>query len=116
MRFLANENFPLDAVEALRQKGHDVIWIRTESPGISDPEVLSRAQAEDRILLTFDKDFGELAFRIKLPATSGIILFRISAPSSAVVAQKVIVAIALREDWIGHFSVVEDDKIRMRKL
>ena len=80
MRFLANENFPFDAVEALRQQGHDVAWIRTESPGISDPEVLSRAQAENRILLIFDKDFGELAFGTKLPATSGIILFRIQAP------------------------------------
>ncbi|NJP12205.1 MAG: DUF5615 family PIN-like protein [Leptolyngbyaceae cyanobacterium RU_5_1] len=116
MRFLANENFPADAIEALRQEGHDVVWIRTDSPGISDPEVLSRAQTENRILLTFDKDFGELAFRTKLPATSGIILFRIKAPSSIVVAQKVITAIALHEDWQGHFSVVEDDKIRMRAL
>lgn len=47
MRFLADENFPLDAVEALRQKGHDVAWIRTESPGISDPEVLRCAQIEN---------------------------------------------------------------------
>ena len=89
MRFLANENFPLDAVEVLRQNGHDVVWIRVESPGISDPEVLSRAQAENRILLTFDKDFGELAFRSKLPASVGVILFRIKAPSGSVVAEKV---------------------------
>ncbi|MBJ7898411.1 MAG: hypothetical protein GC158_00500 [Cyanobacteria bacterium RI_101] len=116
MRFLANENFPLDSVEALRQQEHDVVWIRTESPGISDPEVLSRAQADDRILLTFDKDFGELAFRMNLPATSGIILFRMTAPSSAVVAHKIVKAIASRDDWAGHFSVVEDDKIRMRLL
>ncbi len=116
MRFLVNENFPLDAVEALRQQKHDVIWVRTESPGSSDPEVLSRAQAEDRILLTFDKDIEELAFRATLPAASGIILFRITASSSAVVAQKMVTAIALREDWAGHFSVVEDDKIRMRLL
>jgi predicted nuclease of predicted toxin-antitoxin system len=79
MHFLANENFPLDAVEALRQNGHDVAWIRVDSPGISDLEVLNRAQAENRILLTFDKDFGELAFRSKLPATTGIILFTIKA-------------------------------------
>lgn len=98
MLFLANENFPLDAVEVLRQNGHDVAWIRVESPGISDPEVLSRAESENRILLTFDKDFGELAFRLKLPATTGIILFRIKAPSSAVVAQKVVRAIAMRDD------------------
>ena len=76
----------------------NVVWIRTESLGISDPEVLSHAQAEDRILLTFDKDFGELAFRMKLPAASGIVLFRITAPPSAVVAQKVVAAIAPRDD------------------
>lgn len=116
MRFLADENFSLDAVEALHKLGHSVVWIRTESPGISDPEVLSRAQEEDRILLTFDKDFGELAFRTKLPATSCIILFRITAPSSAIAAQKVRAAIELRDDWAGHFSVVEDDKVRMRLL
>lgn len=116
MRFLANENFPLDAVEALRQNGHDVAWIRVESPGISDPEVLSRAQTENRILLTFDKDFGELAFRSRLPASVGIILFRIKAPSGSVVAEKVVKVISLRDDWHGHFTVVEEDKIRMRDL
>jgi len=116
MRFLANENFPWNAVEVLRQNGHDVAWIRIDSPGISDSEVLSRAQTENRILLTFDKDFGELAFRSKLPATTGIILFRIKAPSGAVVAEKVARAIALRDDWHGHFSVVEDDRIRMKSF
>jgi predicted nuclease of predicted toxin-antitoxin system len=114
MRFLANENFPGDAVEALRDQGHDVTWIRTDAPGITDPEVLNRAQSDERILLTFDKDFGELAFRSHLPATCGIILFRVKAPSGAVVAQKVAIAIASRSDWIGHFSVVEDERIRMR--
>lgn len=78
--------------------------------------MLSRAQAENRILLTFDKDFGELAFRTKLPAASGIILFRIQVPSSTAAAQKITATISLREDWAGHFSVVEDDKIRMRLL
>ena len=116
MRFLADENFPLDAVEALRQSGHDVAWIRSDAPGIADPQVLERAQAENRIVLTFDKDFGDLAFRNKLLATAGIILFRIKAPSSLVIAEKVAKAIALRDDWRGHFSVVEDDKVRMRIL
>ncbi|GET37603.1 DUF5615 family PIN-like protein [Microseira wollei] len=116
MRFLANENFPGDAVEALRQAGHDVSWIRTDAPGISDAQVLQPAQAEERILLTFDKDFGELAFRVQLPATIGIILFRIKAPCGAAVAQKVLVAISSCDDWAGNFSVIEDDRIRMRAL
>jgi len=116
MRFLANENFPFDAVEALLQKGHDVVWIRTDAPGISDPEVLHLAQVEERILLTFDKDFGELAFRSRLSANVGVVLFRLKASSSQAIAEKVIKAISARDDWSGHFSVVEEDKIRMRKI
>ena len=41
MRLLADENFPYDAVVALRDEGHDVVWIREAAPGISDKEVLS---------------------------------------------------------------------------
>lgn len=116
MRLLANENFPLDAVEALRADGHDVLWIREGARGSTDEQVLARAQQEERILITFDKDFGELAFRSKLPATSGVILFRISAPSSNYVAQLAVQAIASRTDWEGHFSVIENNRIRMTAL
>lgn len=116
MRFLADENFPASAVAALRSTGYDVVWIRTLSPGISDPEVLKFAQTDDLILLTFDKDFGELAFVTELPATSGIILFRIQSPSSIVLTEKIIAAIELRDDWAGHFSTIDDNKIRMREL
>ncbi len=51
----------------LRHDGHDVAWVRTDAPGSTDQQVLARAVAEDRILLTFDKDFGDLAFRAGLP-------------------------------------------------
>ncbi len=54
MRFLANENVAGDAVVALREKGHDVAWIRTDAPGSKDEDVLARAMAEQRILITFD--------------------------------------------------------------
>jgi len=116
MRLLANENFPLDAVDALRRNGHDVAWVREDARGSNDERVLQRAQEEDRILVTFDKDFGELAFRSRLPATSGIILFRITAISSQHIAQVAVQAIASQNDWAGHFSVVEDQQIRMTPL
>ena len=116
MRILANENLPGDAVTALRQRGHDVAWVRTDAPGSSDTEILERAQRENRIVLTFDKDFGELAFRSGLPALSGIILFRISAPSAAYVARAAALALESRTDWAGYFSVVEDRRIRMTPL
>jgi len=116
MRILANENFPEDAVTALRGAGHDVVWIRTDAPGSTDEEVLHRAQLENRLPVTFDKDFGELAFRAGLPASSGIVLFRISAPSSSHIARVAVSILADRTDWSGHFSVVEDRRIRMTPL
>lgn len=67
MRLLANENFPRLAVQALRARGHDVFWVRTDAPGISDREVMERAAADHRLLITFGKDFGELAFRAFAP-------------------------------------------------
>ncbi len=116
MRFLANENFPGQAVEALRQQGHDILWIRTEAPGSPDVTVLEMAEVEERILLTFDRDFGELAFRVGLPATISIILFRLRMNSAARVTEIVVAALASRSDWTGNFSVVEEDRIRMRPL
>lgn len=113
MLILANKNFPGDAVTALRQHGHDVAWIRTDSPGASDVKILERAQRENRVVITFDKDFG---FRLRLPALSGIILFRISAPSSQHAAQAAVAAIASRTDWAGHFAVVEDHRLRITPL
>ncbi len=58
MRLLADENFPYEAVAALRESGHDVLWIRTEAPGSSDSAILARAQAEERILITFERTLG----------------------------------------------------------
>lgn len=116
MHILANENIPSIAVDALRQEGHDVTWIREIAPGSPDISVLERAVNEQRVLITFDKDFGELAFRYGLPSTSGIILFRISTPSAQHIAKTAISALRQRDDWQGHFSVIEDDRIRMTPL
>ena len=116
LRILADEDVPGEAVTALREQGHDVAWMVTAAPGSGDPEVLLRAQAEARVLMTFDKDFGELAFRYGLPASSGVILFRVKTQSSARATALVIGAMQARSDWAGHFSVVEEDRIRMRPL
>jgi len=116
MRFLANENIPRAAVAALEMLGNDVVWIRTAAPGSSDPEVLAWAAREERILLTFDKDFGELAKTSGLPAKCGIILLRIPMPRPDDVGQQLANLIMARSDWGGHFSVVEPGRVRMRPL
>jgi len=58
---------------AIMLEGPDPI---TCGPGMSDPDVLAWATRDERILLTFDKDFGELAGASALPSTCGIMLFR----------------------------------------
>ena len=78
MRIVADENFPRPSIERLRKAGWDVLSIAEKCPGISDEEVASLCAEEQRILLTFDKDFGELAFRSRLPASSGVVFFRIT--------------------------------------
>ena len=77
IRFLANENVPAAIVAALRERGHDVFWIKESMRGAGDPIVLALAQTDRRIVVTLDKDFGELAFRSRLPAQSGVILIRL---------------------------------------
>ena len=74
MRFLANENFPGAAVTRLETAGHDVVWVRIAAPGATDSDVLAWAAREERILLTFDRDFGELARGSVLPPKCGIVL------------------------------------------
>lgn len=116
MRFLANENFPGSAVTALQATGHDVVWVRITAPGARDPDVLAWAAREGRILLTFDKDFGELARRSALPRLCGVILLRLPMPMPGNVGQRVADLITARDDWAGHFSVIEPGRVRMRPL
>src|SRR5882762_6574201 len=78
MRILANENVTRTAIEGLRAKGHDVLSVKESLRGEKDDAILVQAQTEKRIVLTHDKDFGELAFRMGLPAECGVILMRLS--------------------------------------
>lgn len=116
MRFLADENFPGAAVTALEAAGHDVVWVRTVAPGASDPDVLAWTAREARILLTFDKDFGELARASALPPGCGIILLRMPMPRPSDVGRRLADLITAREDWAGYFSVIEPGRVRMRPL
>jgi predicted nuclease of predicted toxin-antitoxin system len=116
MRFLANENFPGTAVRELEAAGHDVAWFRTAAPGASDSEILAWTIRERRVLLTFDKDFGELATKSPLPPGCGVVLFRLPIPRRNQAGRWLAHLVTLRDDWAGHFSVVELGRVRMRPL
>jgi len=79
-------------------------------------EILLLAEKEGRILLTFDKDFGELAGSSAFPLSCGIILLRIPLRSADYFTEIMIEAIDSRSDWMGKFAVVEPGRIRLRKM
>jgi hypothetical protein len=116
LRFRADENIPGVAVRALEQAGHDVVWIRISNPGASDIDVLGQAAREARILLTFDKDFGELTQGKDGSQAYGVILFRPPMRGPTNIASSLLNVISSRDDWAGHFSVVEPGRIRMRPI
>ena len=116
MKYLADENVPRGIVASLRSLGCDVAYIQEIRSGTSDLEGIDLARAEGRVLLTFVKDFGEMAFRLGLPAECGIVFIRLRESSPMRMQERVASALMARDDWRGHFSVIEPDRIRMRSL
>lgn len=90
--------------------------LRDSPRGAPDEGVLGLCIRTRRTLLTFDKDFGELAYRWGLPADCGVILFRFIPQTPDEVASVALKAILSQPDWAGRFSVVTREKIRMRSL
>jgi predicted nuclease of predicted toxin-antitoxin system len=116
MKFLADENFPGLAVKQLRGIGFSVSWIAEDSPGAGDEAVMARCAAEQRTLLTLDKDFGELVFHRGLPAGCGIVLFRLDAQLPEEFARVATAVLKDSQEWAGNFAVVEPSRIRLRPV
>ncbi len=76
MKLLANENFPKSSVKILKDSGYDIVSVGDEFAGILDSEVIDFANQEHRIILTFDRDYGELIFKKGFRPASGVIYLR----------------------------------------
>ena len=117
MRFLANENFPLPSVRQLRFVGYDVASITEDSPGIEDTEVLARAVDEQRVILTFDSDYGELIYRLRLPSPMGVIYLRFRPHTPEEPATLLLNLLQIEElQFEERFTVVDSSSIRQRPL
>jgi predicted nuclease of predicted toxin-antitoxin system len=117
MRFLANENFPLTSVKLIRSSGYDIISITETSPGIKDEEVLELAVNEQRIILTFDRDYGELIYRLRKPTPKGVVYFRYAPLTPEQPAQDLLVLLNVENLSLEQkFTVVESNQVRQRSL
>jgi predicted nuclease of predicted toxin-antitoxin system len=116
VRWLADECVDAGLVARLRNAGHDALYIAEVSGGASDGEVLRRAQAEARLLLTEDKGFGDLVFRSDLPAP-GVVLLRLDSEKHLLKWERLEAAIAaFGERLLGRYLVVEESRFRSRPL
>ena len=113
MNFLANENFPKPSLQILLNEGHDIRSVGDLRPSISDEEVVSWAKEEDRVILTFDKDYGEIVFRYKIKCA--VIFFRDKGDNPLFAGLKLLEL--LKEISVeGYFTVIDRNGIRQREL
>jgi predicted nuclease of predicted toxin-antitoxin system len=116
MNFVADEGGDRDIVERLRQDGHRVWYVAEIAPSISDDMVLGIANREAALLLTADRDFGEMVFRQHRFA-GGIVLIRLAGVSAARKAEMVSGAIGrCQSELAGGFTVITPGICRTRRL
>ena len=114
IKLLIDENAPRSVVETLKKYKFDLLWIREHHRGMKDEEIIQLSLSQDRIVLTFDKDFGELTYRLKMNAP-GIILVRIT--NNKICEEKVLKLLKAYGDSLkGYFTVLTETKIRRRKI
>src|ERR1044072_7528599 len=116
MRFLADENVSGLVNARLPDKGHDVMSIAETRPGAPDDEILNAGEADARILITEDRDFGEMVIRQRL-GVRGVILLELDRRTNATEAETVADVISAHgERLAGNLVVVEPGRIRVRPL
>ena len=114
MKVLVDVSAGQAVAEAIRQMGHDVLFVRDRDPKMSDTNILDWAVSEGRLIVTMDKDFGDLVFRTRR-SHCGILLLRLEAARTA---EKIaVIQIAFNQyDWAitKHFCVYQDGRLRVR--
>ena len=115
MRILADENIHLFIVEALQTHGHDVTWMRRDAPGTADAEILPLANQQERTLLTYDTDFGELIFATGMPSERGVILLRMGGSIASHTA-RLLDVLPQYDDWSDCFTTISAERVRRRRL
>ena len=116
MKLLANENFPYKSIYYLKEKGYDVLSIGMDNPSIKDSEVMTIAINEERTILTFDRDYGELIFRHNYKPEKGVIYLRLDEYEPGQPGLIIEEIITNKEiDLTRALTVVDNNGMRQRK-
>lgn len=113
MKFLVDESVEYSVAAFLRSRKYDVVAVTDNFPGSSDEKVLSYSDKEGRILITNDKDFGELIFHLRM-LHAGVILLRLQREEASIKIEKLKILLRKYSKKIpGSFVVVSSSKIRI---
>lgn len=113
MRFLADENCDMAVVRALRDAGHEVALVRDRCPGAADEDVVALAQREQRLLLTEDKDFGQLAHALSAGGLT-VVLLRFPTQARSDIGATVAAVLSMYSASLSHaFVVIEPGQVRV---
>ena len=118
MKLLADVGISMATVRALRQQGHDIVHLREEGlQRLPDPEIMGRARAEGRVVLTFDLDFADL-LALGVSDSPSVVIFRLRDETPTSVNPRLLEVLDERSKELenGALIVVEDSRYRMRRL
>ena len=116
MRLLANENIPRTSILNLRASGHEVYAISEHTPGITDADVLRTAHEQQLVIITFDRDYGELIFRHEHPTPAGVLYLRFTPQKPNETAEFIQSLLAQDIKLEGYFSTADHKHVRQRPL
>lgn len=116
MRLLLDECVEVELAVPLRAAGHDVAFVQDIEPSANDDRVMQLATEQDRLLVTADKDFGDLGLRHNHPVP-GLLLLRIPPDQRHLIAPRVAMVLdTLGDRLMGRHTVVQATKVRIRTL
>jgi predicted nuclease of predicted toxin-antitoxin system len=116
-KFLANENIPLATVFRLRKEGFDVSSVGLDAPSIADREVIQIAVDENRTIITFDRDYGELIYKYGFRSPAGVIYLRMQNYQPEEPAELLLKLLDNQNlEFVGLFTVADERSVRQRKI
>jgi len=115
MIFVCDESVDNAIVDRLRADGHDVDYVAESAPSLNDDDVIDLANSQNALLVTEDKDFGELVYRLRR-VHGGVILVRLSGLSTALKADIVAGVVTDRGGELPNaFTVISPGLVRIRR-
>jgi predicted nuclease of predicted toxin-antitoxin system len=118
VKFLADMGVSITTVHALRTAAHDAVHLREEGLiRLPDPDIVAKAAHEQRVVLTFDLDFGDI-LAVARTETPSVIIFRLRNQTPAAVNPRLFRVISDCESELasGAIIIVEDQGYRVRRL